>query len=76
MGQSTPLASPMATIGVPTEIKRDEQRAALQECDAALKDIVKEKTRLVRACVVRACVRVRVRKFLLAWRAAVVQNGT
>jgi alanine dehydrogenase len=29
MGQSTPLASPMATIGVPTEIKRDEQRVAL-----------------------------------------------
>ena len=29
MGQSTTLASPMASIGVPSEIKRDEQRVAL-----------------------------------------------
>ena len=28
-GLAAPLVSPMATIGVPTEIKRDEQRVAL-----------------------------------------------
>ncbi|MFZ9270850.1 MAG: alanine dehydrogenase, partial [Prochlorococcaceae cyanobacterium] len=28
-GSAAPLASPMASIGVPKEIKRDEQRVAL-----------------------------------------------
>jgi alanine dehydrogenase len=28
-GRAVPLASPMASIGVPTEIKRDERRVAL-----------------------------------------------